>query len=481
MNAGAQEAVIAAGTVVAGKFLLQAPLRQGGMGTVWWAQHTSLHVPCALKFLHPSVAQSAEMRMRFEREAIAAAQLRSPNVVTIIDHGVWEGVPYIAMELLDGEDLAVRLRRVHCLSPGETASIVAQVARALARAHAAGFVHRDLKPANIFLVRDDDREIAKVLDFGVAKIDGAVGVDEVTKTGTVLGTPNYMSPEQVQGVKNLDHRSDLWSLAVVAYRCLTGLLPFDAEALGELFMRIIVHPLPVPSQVARVPRGFDAWWLRAASRDPALRFQSARELADALALALGLTGGDAADLARSGPGFASSPTSAVPPIPPYAVVPQPPASAPTPAGAALTPAVPFPSSGGQAAPKSPAGRAAGVVLAGIAALGVGSVIVVRTLAPSGTAAVPAASAPPASADAALGSPRASATALATPPPEPEASASAVASVVSLTAPAPKATVSSPAPLGDARAPDPTSKATARASMPRPTAAAQKKNPFTDRN
>jgi serine/threonine-protein kinase len=230
------------------------------------------------------------MRMRFEREAIAAARLRSPNVVTVIDHGVWEGVPYIAMELLEGEDLSVRLRRVGCLSPRETVSIVAQVARALTRAHAAGLVHRDLKPANIFLVRDDDREIAKVLDFGVAKLDSRAGVDEMTTTGAVLGTPHYMSPEQAQGAKNLDHRSDLWALAVVAYRCLTGLLPFDSEALGELFVRIIMRPLPVPSQVAPVPPGLDAWWLRAASRDPAMRFQSARELADALALALGVTG-----------------------------------------------------------------------------------------------------------------------------------------------------------------------------------------------
>jgi serine/threonine-protein kinase len=463
MNTGAQEPVIAAGQVVAGKFLLKALLGEGGMGTVWWAQHTSLHTPCALKFLHPRVAQSAEMRMRFEREAIAAAQLRSPNVVNIIDHGVWGAVPYIAMELLEGEDLAARLRRVRCLSPRETASIVAQVARALMRAHAAGLVHRDLKPANIFLVPDDDCEIAKVLDFGVAKLDSGGGIDEKTKTGAVLGTPYYMSPEQAQGAKDLDHRSDLWSLAVVAYQCLTGVLPFYSEAPGELFMRLIVHPLPVPSRVAPVPPGFDAWWFRAASRDRTMRFQSARELAAALVLALGVTGGDTTDLARSVPGFTSSPLTADPPTAPYPVMLQPPSSQPTPEGATLTSAVPLPPSGAQVVPKFHAGLAASLVLAGVAALGVGGVIVARALAPSSTAAVPAASAPPASADTALSS---------APSPPPPTVATAVTSVVS---------AASPAPLP----PPPKATVAGSTSRPWPAAApatsAKTKNPFPDRN
>jgi serine/threonine-protein kinase len=296
---GGEALILVPGMVVADRFRLERPLGQGGMGSVWLAQQTALDVPCAVKFIHAEAAASPEIRARFEREAKSAAQLRSPNVVQILDHGIWEGAPYIAMELLEGEDLAARLRSRGRLDPRETASIASQVARALARAHASGLVHRDLKPANIFLVRDDDREIAKVLDFGVAKsANMALGVgDGMTKTGALLGTPFYMSPEQAQGTRVVDHRSDLWALGVVVYQCITGRLPFHSEALGDLFMKIIVNPLPVPSHVAPVPPGFDAWWARAMARDPDQRFQSAKELADALSLSLGLTGNTVGDLA----------------------------------------------------------------------------------------------------------------------------------------------------------------------------------------
>ncbi|WP_437581262.1 protein kinase domain-containing protein [Sorangium sp. So ce887] len=274
----------AAGTTVADRFRLVRPLRQGGMGSVWLAQHMGLDIPCAIKFMHAQ-GVSKEVRLRFEREAKVAAQIRSPHVVQILDHGVWQGTPYIAMEYLDGEDLDTRIQRVGRLDPYDTMAITAQVARALTRAHAAGLVHRDLKPANIFLVRDDDREIAKVLDFGIAK-DSTPRVTSTTKTGSLLGTPAYMSPEQAQGTKRIDHRSDLWSLAVVVFECLTGNLPFNSEAFGDLLLKIMVKPLPVPSQLAPVPSGFDAWWARAASREPEARFQSAKEFCDALAIAL---------------------------------------------------------------------------------------------------------------------------------------------------------------------------------------------------
>nr|WP_129348127.1 serine/threonine-protein kinase [Sorangium cellulosum] len=277
----------AAGTTVADRFRLTRPLRQGGMGSVWLAQHVGLDMPCAIKFMHAQ-GVSQEVRLRFEREAKIAAQIRSPHVVQILDHGVWEGTPYIAMEYLEGEDLDSRIQRVGRLDPHDTMAITAQVARALTRAHAAGLVHRDLKPANIFLVRDDDREIAKVLDFGIAK-DSTPRVASTTKTGSLLGTPAYMSPEQAQGTKSIDHRSDLWSLAVVVFECLTGKLPFDSEAFGDLLLKIMVRPLPVPSQLAPVPPGFDAWWTRAASREPEARFQSAKEFCDALAVALDLS------------------------------------------------------------------------------------------------------------------------------------------------------------------------------------------------
>src|SRR5215472_5515412 len=187
--------------VIAERFRLNRLLGRGGMGSVWHATHLGLDVPCAVKFIEGEGAQVPEMQARFEREAKAAAQLRSPNVVQILDHGVCQGTPYIAMELLDGEDLAKRLVRVGRLPPHELLRIVVQVCRALTRAHAVGIVHRDLKPDNIFLVQDDDREIAKVLDFGIAKQNSTALEGSSTKTGAMLGTPYYMSPEQAQGIK----------------------------------------------------------------------------------------------------------------------------------------------------------------------------------------------------------------------------------------------------------------------------------------
>jgi len=278
-------------TIVAGRYRLNRVIGRGGMGSVWHATNLGLDVACAVKFIDPEMVHIPEAKQRFEREAKAAAQIRSPNVVNILEHGMHDGVPFIAMELLDGEDLGKRINRVLKMPPREVASIVTQVCRALQRAHALEIIHRDLKPDNIFLVRDDDREIAKVLDFGIAKRTSAtLGEGDGTKTGAMLGTPYYMSPEQAQGVKTIDYRSDLWSVAVITFRCITGVLPFRSEALGDLLLKLIVAPLPVPSKMTvGVPPAFDAWWARAADRDPAKRFQSAKELAESLVLALGVS------------------------------------------------------------------------------------------------------------------------------------------------------------------------------------------------
>ena len=275
---------LAENTIIAGRFRLNRPLGQGGMGAVWHATHIGLDIPCAVKFIEGSRTDHPEAQARFEREAKAAAQLRSPHVVQILDHGICEGTPYMAMELLEGEDLGQRLARLRCMEPVDVYVILNQVCRALTKAHALGVVHRDLKPENIFLVRDDDREIVKVLDFGIAKRHVSEDVSVGTKTGTLLGTPPYMSPEQAQGTKTVDHRSDLWSVAVIAFECLTGHLPFNSTALGDLLIQIMVSELPVPSKYGPTPLGFDAWWRKAAERDPAKRFQSAKELADALAI-----------------------------------------------------------------------------------------------------------------------------------------------------------------------------------------------------
>jgi serine/threonine protein kinase len=277
--------------IVADRFRLVRMIGRGGMGSVWQAIHVSLDQPCAVKFIEGELANVAEAHARFEREAKAAAQLRSPHVVQILDHGVWQGRPYIAMELLDGEDLGKALGQAGGkLPPAQVNAVIQQVCRALTKAHAAGIVHRDLKPDNIFIVNDDDRQLVKILDFGVAKHASQALDGSNTKTGAMLGTPYYMSPEQAQGIKSVDSRSDLWSLAVIVYQCVTGRLPFESEALGDLLVKIIVQPIPTPSHVAQVPPGFDQWWAKAAERNPDNRFASAKEFASSLAVALGASG-----------------------------------------------------------------------------------------------------------------------------------------------------------------------------------------------
>ena len=164
--------------------------------------------------------------------------------------------------------------------------MMTEVGRAIGRAHEAGIVHRDLKPDNVFLVRNDDDEVTKVLDFGIAKASSAGGLgaaaSSATRTGALLGTPYYMSPEQAEGARSLDHRTDIWAMGVIAFECLLGRRPFDAETLGGLLLAICTRPIPVPSQCGPVPPGFDAWFARVCNRDPAQRFASARDAAGEL-------------------------------------------------------------------------------------------------------------------------------------------------------------------------------------------------------
>ena len=267
------------GRVFADRYRLSTKLGQGGMGSVWRAEHLTLRTQVAIKLIDPSIAESREALARFQREAQSAAELRSTHIVQIIDYGVDNGTPFIAMELLEGESLATRLSRVGRLSPQVTVGILSQVARALSRAHEKGVVHRDLKPDNIYIVREGEDEIVKVLDFGIAKkldaLSTSGGVQ--TSTGAMLGTPYYMSPEQALGQSGLDHRTDIWSLAVIAYECLTGARPFEKDTLGALLMAICHEALPAPSQLAVVPSGFDAWFALAAARDVSHRFQSATQ------------------------------------------------------------------------------------------------------------------------------------------------------------------------------------------------------------
>ncbi len=278
---------VGAGTVLAERYRLEQKLGEGAMGSVWKAEHLMLGSPVAIKLLDESIAAHSIALARFMREARAAASLKSVHVVQIHDYGVDHQMPFIAMEFLEGETLANRLKRVHRLPAREAALILTHVARGISKAHVAGVVHRDLKPDNIFLLKEDDEEYAKVLDFGVAKAGEGVFAATLTSAGKLLGTPAYMSAEQAAG-RSVDHRTDIWSLAVIAFECLTGDLPFVGDDLPDLLHAIHDGPIPVPSRMSAVPEGFDAWFARGVARNIDDRFYSAKAMVTELRAICGL-------------------------------------------------------------------------------------------------------------------------------------------------------------------------------------------------
>jgi eukaryotic-like serine/threonine-protein kinase len=307
------------GSTVAGKYRLERLIGRGGMGSVWAARHLQLDTLVAVKFID-AVSDVGDARIRFEREARAAAQLRSPHVVQILDHGIDDDErPYIAMELLEGEDLGERLRRTTRLSLQATATIVTQAAKALRRAHDGGVIHRDLKPGNIFLARFDDDEVVKLLDFGVAKLrynELAPGV-QMTQTGVIFGSPSYMSPEQARGNRVIDHRTDLWSLAVIVFRCITGSKPFEAGSIGDLVIKLCIDPLPMPTKIAPdLPPEMDRFFERAFARDPDQRFQSAGAFAAEFEAIVARTTGSFPVVAALPPPPPLAPVAAPAPVPP---------------------------------------------------------------------------------------------------------------------------------------------------------------------
>ncbi|MBW2524277.1 MAG: serine/threonine protein kinase, partial [Deltaproteobacteria bacterium] len=278
---------INAGDIIAEKYRLDQAVSEGGMGSVWRAQHLQLDAPVAIKFMHGKLLDSPEALARFEREAKASAQIRSPYIVHVYDHGVDDGIPYIVMEYLEGEDLGGRLRRDPPLSPEQTITICDQVAKGLERAHRLGIVHRDLKPGNIFLSRPDDNMV-KLLDFGIAKETGQrrTVTGEETTQGQVLGSPHYMSPEQARG-KKVDGRADLWSLAVILYRALTLQRPFDADDMGDLIVKICTEDVRPPSSYrADLGPAVDDFFETAFQHNPDDRWQTPRKFAVALRAAL---------------------------------------------------------------------------------------------------------------------------------------------------------------------------------------------------
>lgn len=271
---------------VVGKYTLVRLLGVGGMGRVYEGVHGAIGKRAALKFIDRD-SVTPEAVQRFQREAQAAGAIESAHIVEVYDVGETDdGRPYIVMELLRGEDLAHRIRRLGRLDVPDALRIVGQLLRGLARAHEAGIVHRDLKPENVFLVdRDDDATFTKILDFGVSKIQrrGEPTTQTITREGVVLGTPIYMSPEQAQAMPDVDARTDLWSVGAILYECLTGRPPFSGATYEQVIVTICTkNAEDVRAQNPIVPEGIAQVIGRALSREREERFASARDMLDAL-------------------------------------------------------------------------------------------------------------------------------------------------------------------------------------------------------
>jgi serine/threonine-protein kinase len=275
------------GDVLGGKYRVEKVLGEGGMGVVVAATHLQLDQRVAIKFMLPSAFENPEALARFNREARAAVKLRSEHVARVLDTGTFEsGAPYIVMEFMEGGDLAGELERGGPMPPEVAAEYIVQACDAIAEAHSLGIVHRDLKPANLFLTRrPDGSPLVKVLDFGISKASspGDAGL-AMTKTASVMGSPLYMSPEQMKSAKDVDPRTDVWSLGVILYELLGGRTPFHAETLGELMAAVLTEPPPPLASVRPgLPPGLCALIDKCLLKDRNQRCQNVAEIARGLA------------------------------------------------------------------------------------------------------------------------------------------------------------------------------------------------------
>jgi serine/threonine-protein kinase len=282
------------GAILAGRYRVEGQIGAGGMGVVVSAQHLQLGQRVAIKYLPTSWLGDFDAVERFKREAWAAAQIKSPHVVRVSDVATLpSGAPFIVMEYLEGEDLAHVIAKRMPLPLAEITELILQVCEAIAEAHAIGIVHRDLKPSNIFCTRNTEGErVAKVLDFGISKLTGSGWELGITTTRTLLGSPTYMSPEQMHSAKEVDGRTDIWALGVILYELIAGQAPFSASTLPELAIQIATEPpLPLRAAGLDVPVGLERIVSRCLEKDRNKRFPDVGSLAAALTEFAPLTAG----------------------------------------------------------------------------------------------------------------------------------------------------------------------------------------------
>jgi serine/threonine protein kinase len=276
------------GEVVGGRFRIDRLLGSGSMGFVVAAWHLELDQPVALKLLNADVFEKEEAAARFRREVRAAARIKSEHVCRVIDVGALDGgAPYMVMELLDGNNMEEELQRRGTMPVAEAVGYMLEAVEALAEAHASGIVHRDLKPANLFIARRADRSrLLKVLDFGISKSmieSHGPGDMSLTKTGVIIGSPLYMSPEQMRSTKDADTLSDIWALGAILFQLVTGRPPYEGETIPELCAKLFTEDAPPPSTVrVGLPPALDVVLHRTLAREPTRRFQTVAEFGAAL-------------------------------------------------------------------------------------------------------------------------------------------------------------------------------------------------------